>query len=648
MDMVRSANVQHDTLASLAVVSDFSYAFGPILSAYTSQMHLRIRSQPFSVLKLQCLFMKLKSMMELPLLRICQCNSPDLASVSEYYSQELVNYVRVVLEVIPVSMFNTLDGIIHIQTTQLREMPTKLERDKVKEFAQLEERYQLAQATHSVSIFTQGIMAMQRTLLGVIEVNPRELLEEGIRKQLVKRISEIMHKQLVFHKKEVSMFGMTSWARLDFEERLVALSTKLAGFRRSFEYIQDYVSIYGLRVWQEEFQRIINYNVEQECNTFLKKQVPDWQSAYQSAAVPIPVFPAADERSVNFMGRITRELLSRTHPDRTMYLFPLSGWFDMEGKEVVGIRMFSLLKDSVGVLGLSGIDKLLCFMVVHRLQTLVQSYRVKMTRDVTRALAGFRHQMEPLNGLPESVVFYTKALEQMPRDMWDELLSAIVLLGQAQLLRRQIAVEVSATCKLDSNSLSCTLEALNDAVMRDVKAHYERPDTAPYPGDKDQTRLMPELTQHLVTTGIHNPLTQIYITTDAVEEIPALVFLFTLSQLPKYSYDAHLSVCAPRERKDTPDSCALIVGVLTLLRQFHSSETQTYMKLLTQYIRSLLQPNAPYHKDKNATKAFSAEATTAICFLEDFARYGNIPRDVLQMYLPPYIMDHRDTFDGSS
>lgn len=74
-------------------------------------------------------------------------------------------------------------------------------------------------------------------------------------------------------------------------------------------------------------------------------------------------------------------------------------------------------------------------------------------------------------------------------------------------------------------------QALNDAVMRDVKAHYERPDTAPYPGDKDQTRLMPELTQHLVTTGIHNPLTQIYITTDAVEEIPALVFLFTLSQV---------------------------------------------------------------------------------------------------------------------
>ena len=45
------------------------------------------------------------------------------------------------------------------------------------------------------------------------------------------------------------------------------------GFRRSFEYIQDYVNIYGLKIWQEEMSRIINYNVEQECNSFLRTKV---------------------------------------------------------------------------------------------------------------------------------------------------------------------------------------------------------------------------------------------------------------------------------------------------------------------------------------------------------------------------------------
>jgi hypothetical protein len=45
------------------------------------------------------------------------------------------------------------------------------------------------------------------------------------------------------------------------------------GFRRSFEYVQDYVGMYGLKIWQEEVSRIINYNVEQESNSFLKQKV---------------------------------------------------------------------------------------------------------------------------------------------------------------------------------------------------------------------------------------------------------------------------------------------------------------------------------------------------------------------------------------
>ena len=109
-------------------------------------------------------------------------------------------------------------------------------------------------------------------------------------------------------------------------------------FKRSFEYIQDYVNIYGLKIWQEEVSRIINYNVEQECNSFLRTkvcviiivhclvnifpshfifffslQVSDWQSIYQSTTIRIPRFPPVDE-SVNFIGRLAREILRITDP----------------------------------------------------------------------------------------------------------------------------------------------------------------------------------------------------------------------------------------------------------------------------------------------------------------------------------------------
>lgn len=60
--------------------------------------------------------------------------------------------------------------------------------------------------------------------------------------------------------------------------------------------------------------RVINYNVEQECNMFLRKKVQDWQSEYQSTNIPIPVFPPIDNVSVNFIGRLAMEILRHTEP----------------------------------------------------------------------------------------------------------------------------------------------------------------------------------------------------------------------------------------------------------------------------------------------------------------------------------------------
>ncbi len=59
----------------------------------------------------------------------------------------------------------------------------------------------------------------------------------------------------------------------ELRPRLKDLGNRMDAFKRSFEYIQDYVNIYGLKIWQEEVSRIINYNVEQECNSFLRTKV---------------------------------------------------------------------------------------------------------------------------------------------------------------------------------------------------------------------------------------------------------------------------------------------------------------------------------------------------------------------------------------
>ena len=62
-------------------------------------MQKGIKTDPSLVTKLRATFLKLASALDLPLLRINQANSPDLVSVSKYYSGELVAYVRKVLQV---------------------------------------------------------------------------------------------------------------------------------------------------------------------------------------------------------------------------------------------------------------------------------------------------------------------------------------------------------------------------------------------------------------------------------------------------------------------------------------------------------------------------------------------------------------------
>ena len=47
------------------------------------------------------------------------------------------------------------------------------------------------------------------------------------------------------------------------------------GVKRSIEYLQDYIGIAGLKIFQQEFARIINYHTEQESNRFVKRKIFD-------------------------------------------------------------------------------------------------------------------------------------------------------------------------------------------------------------------------------------------------------------------------------------------------------------------------------------------------------------------------------------
>ncbi|XP_046930134.1 WASH complex subunit 5 isoform X2 [Lynx rufus] len=586
--MIRTINIKEEVLITMQIVGDLSFAW-QLIDSFTSIMQESIRVSPSMVTKLRATFLKLASALDLPLLRINQANSPDLLSVSQYYSGELVSYVRKVLQIIPESMFTSLLKIIKLQTHDIIEVPTRLDKDKLRDYAQLGPRYEVAKLTHAISIFTEGILMMKTTLVGIIK--PSELMP-----------------------------------------KLKELGATMDGFHRSFEYIQDYVNIYGLKIWQEEVSRIINYNVEQECNNFLRTKIQDWQSMYQSTHIPIPKFTPVDE-SVTFIGRLCREILRITDPKMTCHIDQLNTWYDMKThQEVTSSRLFSEIQTTLGTFGLNGLDRLLCFMIVKELQNFLSMFQKIILRDrtVQDTLKTLMNAVSPLKSIvANSNKIYLSAIAKTQK-IWTAYLEAIMKVGQMQILRQQIANELNYSCRFDSKHLAAALENLNKALLADIEAHYQDP-SLPYP--KEDNTLLYEITAYLEAAGIHNPLNKIYITTKRLPYFPVVNFLFLIAQLPKLQYNKNLGMVC-RKPADPVDWPPLVLGLLTLLKQFHSRYTEQFLALIGQFIRSTVEQCT-----SQKIPEMPADVVGALLFLEDYVRYTKLPRRVAEAHVPNFIFD---------
>jgi WASH complex subunit strumpellin len=92
--------------------------------------------------------------------------------------------VRSVLEVIPVTMFDVLARLTALQGNTLEPLPIKIDLSELGRAAAPELRFRLAKMTHWVATLAEGVLLMSKTLLGVVEVDPRQVLETGVRSEL--------------------------------------------------------------------------------------------------------------------------------------------------------------------------------------------------------------------------------------------------------------------------------------------------------------------------------------------------------------------------------------------------------------------------------------------------------------------------------
>ena len=180
-----------------------------------------------------------------------------------------------------------------------------------------------------------------------------------------------------------------------------------------------------------------------------------------------------------------------------------------------------------------------------------------------------------------------------------------------------------------------SLTNLNKALVLDLHSHYSNPTEKNAPAKNNP--LLEEMSRLSEATGSHNPFTQIYVTSEPLDNISTLLFLFVVTCLPKLAYDTNLVALVRRKGQDGIDGGPLIAGVVTVLKQFHPSMTLKFFGHLGQFTRSTLEyvlSDSKLHKH-----GMPYEVINALIFMDHFARFAQIPDSVLHSFVPRTIYE---------
>ncbi|EZA48313.1 hypothetical protein DMN91_008109 [Ooceraea biroi] len=613
-NMLRTGSISEDTMISLNIVTDCCYAWN-IMESFVDVMQEGIKANPPMVIKLKALFLKMASALETPLLRVNQARSADLSSVSQYYSRELEGYARRVLQIIPETVFGLLAQIVYLETNAFKEIPTKLPKDKLKDYAQLADRLQMAKLTYAVSVFTKGVLSLRSVSLGVLRVDSHRLLEDGIRQELVKKVSLALHNGLNFDQK----------SKTSLLQKLCNLSSIMDGYRKSFQYIQDYININSLKIWHEEITYIMNNAVEEERRGFSWVPGKSWRQFHEDKhALP------TDNNSLTFMGRLARELIHITEPRTTVYIEHSLAWYDIKTQnEVLNYKIFSVILETIGTPGLSGLDKLISFFIVIELEALIHHIEKGLrNKSWTSMLEDCEATLSTLDSAKSNITKLHNSISASSGKLWSSALEWTLKIGHYQLLRKKIAYELNTACKFEAKHMEAALRTLNTAILCEIARQDNET-------EQEKSELLHELSTRLDWAGISDPHNKVYIKPPKMDNIALIVFLFTVSQLNKLFYCKNTASLLSKRHQDPIDAVVFAIGIQTILRQFHVSVMNRFVKYLCVYTLSFVTTES-----MKAGSEAETEGATNLHFLELFVKYSGIPRSLILKEIPVVVLDH--------
>ena len=258
-------------------------------------------------------------------------------------------------------------------------------------------------------MITKGILMMEKTLMGVIEVDPKVILEEGIRTELLKVLATAFQNHIDFGPGD----------KIDLKKKLNVLLTDLTALKKSFIYIQDYINLNGSKIWSEEMHRLINFYVELEANKFLSKKIKNINDKYENLKYQIPSYHPLK----NSPDCYTRYILNLTDFKYTTFCPFNSTWYEKEklDKEVFSVKLLYKIKNALGIEGFQGLGRLLGYLNFQNLVKLQPFFTGKLFTENSAALGAINKQF----GSPFVCTELNRNLE---KDLFVSLLLSFIIL----------------------------------------------------------------------------------------------------------------------------------------------------------------------------------------------------------------------------
>ncbi|KAK9792689.1 hypothetical protein WJX73_001305 [Symbiochloris irregularis] len=431
---------------------------------------------PAWVVRLRSLLAKVSSLLEIPLLRMCQAQLPEASASCHTLSTSLLDFANHLLQVVPEMVIATMEEVAVMWEHQVVPLEARVSRAALKSVAQHPNHIRLAQLAARIAQLSDGIRTLHRSRLGVLALDAQGLLEACLARHLSQRLASAFATALSFPMPgpplapsdsselrrgsgllgRAAAFGSAVPAREDLLSHLQALSKRLHALRGGLVDMADTIAAPVAALWDVQLQRVMSINSAKDAARFSRARSPE-----VLAGDP-------DGGHATFVGRLLGELLRLSDPVQTQYQALRCAWVDAEGAEVLGLDTFDSLRTALRPPGLAALDHLLACRLAWALKQALRHLQQQL-RDGLHAHVveyGLLGRPGQASSGPAAVAEVAQATSRHLVPLMDWL----AVVGQMQLLRKALNFQLRHCCRLvPCGSLPKAVWALDQALIAELQ-----------------------------------------------------------------------------------------------------------------------------------------------------------------------------------